>query len=209
MAKIRAIVSAFWAGLAVASMSTVALISTSNAADFVLGLQAFDKGNYDRAFREWFPLALEGNPDAQFNIGFLFENGLGIEENPSEAATWYRRAAVTGIADAQHNLGSLYSSGKGVERDLDQAAHWFFEAARRGHPEAQLNIGMLYSVGAGVEPDLVEAYKWTGLAARRLPEGERRDFANENIQRFETLMGEEEIAEARRLILAHGSAASR
>lgn len=188
------------------------------SADFVLGLQAFDLGNYEKAFSEWLPLALDGNPDAQFNIGFMYQNGLGVDANPLEAATWYLRAGRAGIADAQYNLGLLYSTGQiggrsedplrrqpdalldvpgEADRNLGEAARWFLQAAVRGHVEARLNIGMMLSVGAGIEPDLIAAYQWTGLAVGQLDEGETREFALDNLKRFETLMTEQQIAEAR------------
>lgn len=184
-----------WAGLA------TAVFPSPSWADFVDGLQAFNTGDFDKAFREWLPLALEGNPDAQFNIGYMYANGFGLDENLAEAANWYRRSAETGIPDAQYNLALLYSSGRGVERNLERSAHWFLAAALRGHPEARLNMGMLLSVGAGVEPDLIEAYKWTGLAVRQLPEGERQDFAQDNLRRYELLLDEAEIADARSRIM--------
>ncbi len=190
-----------WAGVAIAAYPTV------GQADFVDGLKSFNAGEFNSAFRHWLPLALEGNPDAQFNIGYMYANGFGLDENFSEAANWYRRAAENGISDAQYNLALLFSSGQGVERDLEESAHWFFEAARRGHPEARLNMGMLLSVGAGIAPDLIEAYKWTGLALDQLPEGERREFAQENLNRYETLMSSGDIAEAR-LRIARSTALS-
>ncbi|MCZ6603613.1 MAG: tetratricopeptide repeat protein [Alphaproteobacteria bacterium] len=169
-------------------------------ADYVLGLQAYDLGNYRKAFTEWLPLALDGNPDAQFNIGFMYANGLGVDKCVIEAIVWYRRAANSGIADAQYNLGLVLINGDGVVRDLEQAARWFFEASLRGHPEAQVNMGMLLSVGAGAAPDLVRAYKWTGLAVAQMQEGEGRDLALNNLRRYESLMTKDEITLARQLI---------
>ena len=41
------------------------------SADYQKGLDAFNKGDYATALREWKPLAEQGNADAQFNLGTM------------------------------------------------------------------------------------------------------------------------------------------
>jgi uncharacterized protein len=54
----------------------------------------------------WYKLSAEqGNADAQYNLGYCFDNGEGVEEDKVEAVRWYKLSAEQGNADAQHNLG--------------------------------------------------------------------------------------------------------
>ena len=46
-----------------------------------------------------------GLVEAQFNLGVMFEDGLGTEQNFKKAATWYHRAAASGDERAINNLG--------------------------------------------------------------------------------------------------------
>ena len=51
-------------------------------ADFQAGLDAFQKGDYVGAAKEWRPLAEEGDPIAQFNLGLLYLDGHGVPQSP-------------------------------------------------------------------------------------------------------------------------------
>ena len=57
----------------------VALPAT--AQDFQKGLAADKRGDYATAIREWRPLAEQGNADAQYNLGVMYDNGHGVPQN--------------------------------------------------------------------------------------------------------------------------------
>jgi len=110
------------------------LIAAPSAfADFQTGLEAYQKGDYVGAAKEWRPLAEQGNPVAQFNLGLLYLDGHGVPQSPVEAANWFRRAAEQDYTQAQHNLGAMYGSGQGVKRDLVQAYKWLNICAAKGN----------------------------------------------------------------------------
>ena len=100
------------------------------------GYQSYLKGDYAAAFEEWLPLAELGDVEAQYNLGVLYDEGAGVEQDLAVAADWYRKAAEQGFIDAQTNLGTMYYYGQGVARDYHAAAHWFQLAADQGDTEA-------------------------------------------------------------------------
>jgi TPR repeat protein len=102
-------------------------------ADFHAGLQAYQKGDYVTAAKEWRPLADQGDVEAQFNLGLLYLDGHGVPKSYAEAVDWFRRAAEQGYAAAQHNLGAMYATGHGVKRDYIQAYKWFNICAAQGN----------------------------------------------------------------------------
>jgi uncharacterized protein len=102
-------------------------------ADFQAGVDAFQKGDYATAAKEWRPLAEAGDPIAQFNLGLLYLDGHGVPQSPAEAASWFRRAAEQDYVPAQHNLGAMYGTGQGVKRDLIQAYKWLNICAAKGN----------------------------------------------------------------------------
>ena len=71
--------------------------------------------------QEWKPLADQGDADAQYNLGLMYDYGYGVAEDDAEAARWYRLAADQGHAIAQYNLGLMYASGRGVVEDDAEA----------------------------------------------------------------------------------------
>ncbi len=101
------------------------------AGPFEDGAAAYAKGDYGTALRLWRPLAEQGDARAQYNLGLMYTNGLGVPQDDATAVSWYRKAAEQGFAEAQFNLGSMYYGGKGVPQDYVQAHMWFNLAAAR------------------------------------------------------------------------------
>ena len=109
----------------------------SAAADFQAGLSAYEAGDYEAALREWTPLAEEGSPEAQFNLGLMYFHGHGVERDLQEAAHWYRMSADRGYAKAQFSLGDMYDQGLGIEQNEIQAHLWFNLARKQRFPGAK------------------------------------------------------------------------
>ncbi len=101
-------------------------------ADFQAGLDAYERGDYDTAVKELWPLAEQGHPKAQYNLGVMYQLGLGVPQDDQEAAQWCRLAAEQGHAGAQVVLGAMYHLGQGVPRDDALAHKWVTLAAAHG-----------------------------------------------------------------------------
>jgi TPR repeat protein len=76
------------------------IISSSNvwAGKFEDGWQEFLRRDFAAAFRIWKNLAEDGDRNAQYKIGFMYDSRLGVSQNHKEAARWYRLAANQGEA---------------------------------------------------------------------------------------------------------------
>ncbi|MFT5450341.1 MAG: peptidoglycan hydrolase-like protein with peptidoglycan-binding domain, partial [Gammaproteobacteria bacterium] len=143
------------------------LIPQASMADFGRGFQAWDKGKYREALREFESAAKAGDARAQNHLAQMYEDGQGTSINIQRAVDWYERAAAAGEPAAQLNLGRLYRSGKGVAQSDAQAVRWYKAAAEQGLGIAQFFMGLMYDTGKGVPSDYVRAYKWFALAARQ------------------------------------------
>ncbi|MFQ6022432.1 MAG: tetratricopeptide repeat protein [Acidiferrobacterales bacterium] len=110
-------------------------------------------------------LSQQGEREAQFLLGIVYSNGLGVQADMTEAVHWYRLAASQGHIEAQYNLGVAYSQGTGVVADALAAAGWYRKAALQGSTDAQFNLGLLYAQGDGVSKDMSQAAKWWHQAA--------------------------------------------
>src|SRR5512142_372566 len=120
------------------------LSSLAPAADFQAGLDAYKRGDFAAALREWQPIADGGDPHAQYNLGLLYARGEGVPRDYAKAAEWYRKAAEQGVPAAEYNLGVMYANGQGVPRDSKEAGQWFLKAANQGVADAQSNLGRIY-----------------------------------------------------------------
>ena len=86
-------------------------------ADFQKGFDAYKSGDYATALREWNPLAEQGDANAQFFMGMMYEKGHGVPQDYKTAVKWWILAAEQGNAFAQFNLGLMYRKGQGVPQD--------------------------------------------------------------------------------------------
>jgi TPR repeat protein len=88
-------------------------------------------------------LADQGDADAQYNLGIMYDNGEGVPENDAEAVKWYRKAAEQGVASAQNYLGFNYRTGEGVPKNNIRAYVWWSMAKTQGHAKAATDIDKL------------------------------------------------------------------
>ncbi len=79
----------------------------------------------------------QGNVEAQFMLGIMYQNGQGVAADINQSVKWYCKAAEQGHADVQEMLGQMYREGWGVARDLAEAAKWFGKAAAQGNKNAR------------------------------------------------------------------------
>jgi TPR repeat protein len=108
----------------------MAIGGAASAGPFEDAVAAYQRGDYATALRLWHPLAEQGDADAQFHLGVVYESGQGVLRSEAEAIKWYRKAAEQGDAVAQFDLGVIYA--KGVSPNHGEAALWYRLAADYG-----------------------------------------------------------------------------
>ncbi len=128
--------------MAIAALAVV-LVGSAARADFADGAEAYDGGDYGRAFAAWIALARDGDADAQVAIAGMYRLGEGRRVDLAAAARWYRRAADLGEPIAQLNLGEMYLLGLGVPRDSVRAHLFLTLAARQGRAWARDRLDAL------------------------------------------------------------------
>ncbi len=133
---------------------------------FVAGLNALDRSHYASAYRSFKPFADNGVAEAQNNLGFLYQNGLGVRRNYNTAIKWYQRAAEQGLAEAEHNLGMLNYWGYGVSQDYNIARRWFNKSAKKGLKDSHYMIGLIFFKGEGTQASLPRASQHFKEAAK-------------------------------------------
>ena len=85
----------------------------------------------------------QGNADTQYNLGLMYNNGIGVTQDYAEAMKWYRKAADQGNAKAQSNLGLMYDNGQGVTQDYVQAHMWYNLSAAKDDKIGKNNRDLL------------------------------------------------------------------
>lgn len=133
---------------------------------FDAGMTAARAGDFEAARAAWAPLASAGHAAAQYNLGLMYQQGAGVEQNIAVALNLYRAAAEQDHGLAQYRVGQALQRGDGVVADPAAAVAWFARAAEFGVPGAAYELGYAHHEGEGVAPDLAEALRWFWIAAR-------------------------------------------
>lgn len=161
-----------------------------NLANTELGLMYMDSESelYDEAtaFTYFEAAADNGFAKANYYIGQIYENGLGVDKDYEKALDYYLEAAESDYAPALNQIGYLYYNGYGVDVDFSSAVYYQKLAALQGYAPAQVNLGFLYENGFGVERNLETALSYYELAAEANYEG-----ASEAVVRVRAQMNEE------------------
>lgn len=127
-------------------------------------VKAYNADEYTKAIALFKPLAESGNDNAQWYMGEVYNNGLGVEESSKQAFYWYSLSANNGEALAQKNLAYLYYHGEGTPQDYKSAVKWFKKAADQGNATAMYALGYCYEKGQGTKTSAKKAAKWYQLA---------------------------------------------
>ena len=106
--------------------------------NYTKGVKNYKPENVAQAVEELKPLAEKGSADAQFKLGSLYYQGLGLPQDYGKAVKWFREAAEQRHVYAQVTLGTIYAEGirGAIEEDRPQALMWFIFASAQGDKEA-------------------------------------------------------------------------
>lgn len=100
-----------------------------------------------RIFQETIKSARLGVPEAQYEAGLMYANGIGVTQNIGQAMHWVQQSAQRGFANAQYLLATRYETGVGVAQNTQNAMLWFGRAAEQSHSKAIFRLGKLHGQG--------------------------------------------------------------
>jgi uncharacterized protein len=128
---------------------------------------ALDPPDWAAAREAFLEAAETGSTTAMSYLGWLYEEGHGVERDGARAAEWYGKAALAGAHDFSVKLGWMYLSGDAVPRDREAAAAWFGRGIEAGHSPARIAWASVLIADAlgGKNPDKVFEARELLLAA--------------------------------------------
>lgn len=129
-------------------------------ADVKAGVDAWSRGDYATAIKEWRVPADKGDADAQFNLAQAYKLGRGVPTDLAKAEELYARAAAQGHLQASDNYGLLLFQ-RGAHA---QAMPYIQRGAERGDARAQYLLGIAHFNGDNVPKDWIRAYALVSLA---------------------------------------------
>ncbi|PJG51204.1 hypothetical protein CVM73_32425 [Bradyrhizobium forestalis] len=125
---------------------------------FAMPASANDAGT----FNAMVTLANRGDAEAQYHVGMMYNNGIGTQQDRSQAFEWFQKSAAANDPLGAYKLGCYYDGqGAGVvATDSDQALKYKLVSAKAGYARAQHDVALMYDRQGNSE----EALKWWKLA---------------------------------------------
>lgn len=138
-------------GMAALAMTVIAAPAS---ADVKAGVDAWSAGKYEVAVKEWRGPAQQGDADAQYDLGYAYLSGKGVDKNIDTALVWLKKAAAQGHLRAADSVGhALHFQGK-----VTEALPYLQASAARGEPRSQYLLGIELFNGTNIAKDWVRAY---------------------------------------------------
>ncbi len=155
------------AGLAHARFITPVEVAKEGAAKAAADKlkSAKDPAELESIFKAFESAAADGSMEAQFALGFFYQNGAGTERSIEKAKASYQKAADKGVQAAKNNLGLLQLA---AGDDPKKAVSLVEDVASAGYAPAQISMGQLFTEGvpaAGIAKDPDQARVWFERAA--------------------------------------------
>lgn len=127
-------------------------------------------------------LAQKGEPDFQYQLASLYEEGeYGEQKDTKKALLWYTRAATQNYGPAEFALGRIYWFGEIVPKDLKKS---YYHTQRSANlVDEQFNegpslLGLMYQTGMGTKENKLLAYRWFSIGAL---------YGSQNSEKFKQL----------------------
>ena len=117
------------------------------------------------SFDSQMKLAKQGNPEAQFKVGEMYETGVGVERNMKEATYWTTRSANQKHETARFKLLYWDMEKRGLSDKNRTKLEELNQKAKQGNAQAQYYLGKMYAYGVGINTNPDVAIGWLKKAA--------------------------------------------
>ncbi|MEO6909246.1 MAG: tetratricopeptide repeat protein, partial [Abditibacteriaceae bacterium] len=117
----------------------------NGVADYQKGMK-IDQQDHTKALLWFQKSAQEGNNQAMFELGEMYENGFGgLTQDDAQALEWWKKAAALGNSYAMEKIGDFYKwgiigylndgNGNTKAQDFQLAKQWYEQAGEHGDPD--------------------------------------------------------------------------
>jgi|TARA_B110000438_G_scaffold57781_1_gene57785 TPR repeat protein len=89
------------------------------------GLTLEEDYKYKQAIQKYLIASKEGSAEAEYRLGHIYTNGLGIAQNIKLSLYWYEQSAKKKYPPALYTLGVIYANGAFVKKNIKKAYNFF------------------------------------------------------------------------------------
>lgn len=134
---------------------------------------AQDPPNWRAAHAAFGRAAELGSVRAKSYLGWLYEQGHGVDTNHVTAARWYAEVADAGVHDYAVKLGWMYMGSSSLTPDREKAEYWFGQAIAGDHLAANIALASVLIADALGGKSVERVFEARSLLEVALDGGER------------------------------------
>ncbi|MCL2295611.1 MAG: sel1 repeat family protein [Methanomassiliicoccaceae archaeon] len=109
------------------------------------------------AFKWMYSAACQENAIAQFMVGYMCGNGIGVPQNLQEQEQWYVKASLRGDGELFYWIGRNFEYGMfNIKVNLFEASRWYRKGADKGHEKCIICWQSVLSAIEGKKHDSLE-----------------------------------------------------
>ena len=116
-------------------------------------------------FNSQLTLAKQGDAEAQFNVGEMYEIGFGVKQDEKEARYWISKSANQNYETAGFKLLYWDMEQSGLKGKNKTRVIELNKMAKQDNAQAQYYLGKMYANGVGINKNTDAAIGWLNKAA--------------------------------------------
>lgn len=89
---------------------TSGLVACAKVPHSEAGIEAFKKEDYKTAYEKLYPIAMKGDSDAEYAIGYMLYYGKIGRVDQTQGIQWIEKSALQNNVLAQQALGIIYTA---------------------------------------------------------------------------------------------------
>lgn len=101
-----------------------------------------------------------GNAEAQYNLGYCYQAGIGIEQDLSKSVEWYAKSSEQDWNDALYAMMMAYGTGQGVKQNSEKAFEYALRCAENDDATCMFNVISCYKDGNGTAQNIDKMLEW-------------------------------------------------
>ncbi len=146
-----------------------------------MGGTCYNDGDYEGAFKYLSKAAELEEAAAHYKLGYIYENGEGVEKDDEKAVYHWEVAAMGGHPQARYNLAAIEEEKDNIER----AVKHYIIAANIGEEDSMKELWKQYSLGNITKEELETTLRshQDALNAMKSPQREAAEAQQKRLQR--------------------------
>jgi hypothetical protein len=132
--------------LSLFGLVTAVFASEDSGVWLAKGKSKRNAGNYVEAFQCFKISAEAGEAEAEYDLGYCYLTGQGVDRDEAEAFKWFQKSADQGNPQGQFGVGYCYENGWGVNADVESAKAKYQLASKQGFAGAKAALDRLTAI---------------------------------------------------------------